>query len=237
MTARGSNGLKLALMLGTVTLAAQAQFPATSLCNTGLTPKDLSPEGCFASTPVYPINPADGGPIVDGNWNLAVPYPSAGATAAAPNPCSLLFRYSPAPVNAPDPAWSLDDQVSQWISPIGGPATPPGWYIYMTKFRVPPAFGDYQHYSLEVHGRYMVDNRVGSVYGANIEPGSLTCGPLATFSSEGSFTSWTQFRVRESVSPSSDGYLFFVVLNESGVPNQDPTGLRVEFETAHFTPY
>ena len=54
---------------------ANAQtIAATSLCNTGPDTRESPPNGCSTSTLIYPINLINGGPIVDGNWELAVPY-------------------------------------------------------------------------------------------------------------------------------------------------------------------
>ena len=83
-------------MLLFATLAtAQTKIPATGLCNTGLTPASPLPKSCTTSTPVIPVNPESGGPSLDGNWQLATPYPSAAYNQPAPNPC-LLPTFGPA---------------------------------------------------------------------------------------------------------------------------------------------
>lgn len=82
------NMLALGLLLSTAA-AAQTQIAATGLCNTGLTPASPLPRGCTTSTPVTPVNPDTGGPSVDGNWQLAMPYPSAPYNQQAPDPCKL----------------------------------------------------------------------------------------------------------------------------------------------------
>ena len=51
-------------------------LPAVGLCNTGLTPASAF-TGCTTSVPVTPLNPETGGSSVDGNWQIASPYPSA----------------------------------------------------------------------------------------------------------------------------------------------------------------
>ena len=94
----------------------QTHIPATGICNTGLTPASPLPAGCTTSTLVTPVNPDTGGTSVDGNWQLATPYPSAGVASQAPNPCSLTF--GPAWVDAPFGNWIAPDAgVSQWITP------------------------------------------------------------------------------------------------------------------------
>jgi hypothetical protein len=70
---------------------ATAQIPW--LCNTGLTLASPLPIRCTTSVPVTPVNPQSGGSSVDGNWQLATPYPSAAYTHQAPNPCFLLARF------------------------------------------------------------------------------------------------------------------------------------------------
>ena len=225
----------LALVLFPTALAAQIR--TAQLCSTGYTPKGPPVGGCLDSVLVYPINPESGGPIVDGNWDLAVPYPTAPYTALAPSPCALESVYRPAPVNAPDPAWyNPDDSLSQWISPIGGTSTPAGWYIYVTKFLVPPPYFDNTNYKLEASGRFMADNQVAAIYVSDAKDGLVTCGPVATYSSNG-FQSWTPFAVSANVVPSSTGYMYFVVLNQYGTPNENPTGLRVEFQSSYFDPF
>lgn len=77
------------------TFADAQTVAATSLCNTGLTAKSVPPKGCTTSTLVTPINPLDGGPFVDGNWELAEPYPSVSFTQRAPDPCSFVSVYRP----------------------------------------------------------------------------------------------------------------------------------------------
>jgi hypothetical protein len=46
------------------------------------------------------------------------------------------------------------------------------------------------------------------------------------------FNTWNSFSFQTAVAPDSNAYLYFVVYNN----NESPTGLRVEFTSAYFTP-
>ena len=218
------------------TFANAQTIPSTSLCNTGLTHKSLPPQGCTTTTLVTPINPIDGGPFVDGNWELAEPYPSVPATQGAPNPCLFDSAYAPVPANAPWPGWyNPDDQLSQWIEPLGGGATPAGWYIYRTGFVVPAAPTGYQ-YIFHIPGQLMVDNSVPAIYLQDFVAGASLCGPVAALTNTG-FQGWTEFKIVVPVVPATRGYLYFVVENDtSSQPTANPTGLRVEFMSPSFVP-
>ena len=213
-------------------------IPARSLCNTGLTPKSLTIEGCNTSTPVTPINPVDGGPIVDGNWDIAVPYPSVPYNQLPPDPCLFASIYLPAPVSAPWSAWyNPDDQLSQWIEPLGGGSTPPGWYIYRTHFAIPLASQGYDRYMLEIPGQLMVDNFMTSIYVQAFKDGASFCAPVATFTNTGGFQNWIPFKVSAPVAPNSLAHLYVVVYNNSGNATGNPTGLRIEFMNPYFIPF
>jgi hypothetical protein len=109
--------LLVSALLLPVAAAAQTTIPATGLCNTGLTPASPLPTGCTASTLVTPVNPGSGGSSVDGNWQLATPYPSGSYIRQAPDPC-LLRKFGPAWVDAPWFNWfNPNDGLSQWITP------------------------------------------------------------------------------------------------------------------------
>ncbi len=225
--------LGLALTLGS---AAYAQIAATTLCSTGRTPKSISAAGCLLTVPVSPVNPVDGGPIVDGNWDLAVPYPSRPAHVPAPNPCSFPTIYSPAPVSAAEPEWfNPNDQISQWIEPLGGGSTPPGWYIYETRFVAPESRGN-AYYRLEIPGQILVDNSVPLVYVRSSVDGVNVCGSVAAFPKTASYSSWTPFHFSTTMDPGTVGYLYAVVYNDTG-SNINPTGLRVEFSDPAFYPF
>ena len=233
----------LALMMSATT-SADAQtmppskgliIPATTLCNTGLTAKSL-PKGCATSTLVTPINPVDGGPIVDGNWYLAEPYPSVPYNQAAPDPCSFASAYGPAPVNAPWFSWyNPNDQLSQWIEPLGGGSDPAGWYIYATGFEIPAAPPGY-HYVVEIAGQVLVDNYAVAIYLSNFVAGKSYCSPVAAFTAaDTGFSNWTQFKVSAPVVPATPGYLYFLTYNApSSSPDENPTGLRVVFTSPYF---
>ncbi len=217
-------------------LTAQ-KIATTQLCNTGRTPKSAPPDACLSTTLVSPINPYVGGPIKDGNWKLATPYPSAPYTDNAPTPCSADFHYEPAPVNKPSTAWyNPADGKSQWISPDGGGTTPPGWYIYATSFIVPGPYEGYENYGFKIIGQFMADDQVSYIYVSDTTGGQIKCGAVAAFASNG-FGSWTPFEAEALVLPDSAGYVYFIVYNATGSPTGNPTGLRVEFQSTYFTPY
>lgn len=192
----------LAAMLLFATLAtAQTKIPATGLCNTGLTPASPLPKSCTTSTPVIPVNPESGGPSLDGNWQLATPYPSAAYNQPAPNPC-LLPTFGPAWVDAPWPNWfNPDDGLSQWITPeVEGPVAAGGWYIYRTAFRVPPKLPNYSGYVLNVSGQGMVDDHSVAIAMENPagQPGSCSLVSQTEFSGD---TAWIPISFSARVSP------------------------------------
>lgn len=219
------------------TFANAQRVPATTLCNTGLAPEIPPPQGCTTSTLVSPINPVDGGPIVDGNWDLAVPYPSVPYTESAPDPCSFATEYSPAPVSTPDSAWYDPlDEISQWIEPLGGGSTPAGWYIYRARFFVPPASSGY-HYIFFVDGVLMADNEAVAIYLEDRAGSTKTCGKVAAFTTMNQQYAWNQFQFAALAAPDADAYLYFVVYNQySSTPTENPTGFRVEFVSPYFVP-
>jgi hypothetical protein len=212
--------------------------PSTAFCSTGYTEKPDSRLGCLNTALVSPINPYRGGPIVDGNWLIATPYPTAAYTAPAPNPCSLVSRYTSVPVNEPWPNWyNPDDGLSQWISPLGGGTTPPGWYVYASYFLVPSALDGYPNYELKMSGQFMADNQMAYIYVADFSAGEVSCGQIEAYPSNG-FSSWTPFTASTPVRPSSVGYVYFIVLNDYSSSNTgNPTGLRVEFQSTYFRAY
>ena len=143
-----------ALLLLTTMAAAQTQIPATGLCNTGLTPASPLPTGCTTSTPVTPVNPETGGASVDGNWQLATPYPSP----PDHDPC-LLPAFGPAWVDAPYPTWlNPDDGLSQYITPLAEVAAE-GWYVYRTTLPIPSG----AKYVLTVAGQTLVDDNLAAI--------------------------------------------------------------------------
>ena len=157
--------------------AAVAQtIPATGLCNTGLTPASPLPTGYTPSTLVTPVNPESGGSSVDGNWQLATPYPSASYTEQAPDACRLE-TFGPAwidapfnPITTPNPNGTNwlnppDDVSSQWITPLViDPSPAGGWYVYRTQFRVPAATSGVKEYILTVSARALIDDLPGGIF-------------------------------------------------------------------------
>ena len=211
---------------------------ATGFCSTGLTAKAAQPQGCLASKLVTPINPTNGGPIVDGNWELAEPFPSAPVTQPAPNPCLFTSSYRPVPVSDPEYYWyNPNDQLSQWIEPNGGSSTPNGWYFYRTRFAVPSAYPGYASYELVLNGQFVADNQVVAIYLEDPAGDSNSCRSVASFTNTSQDSYWNKVKIVVPVSPDSHGYLYFVVLNALGTPGQNPTGLRVEFTSPYLYPY
>jgi len=221
---------------------AQTHIAATGLCNTGLTHGGLLPIGCTKSTLVTPINPESGGTSVDGNWQLATPYPSAPYNHDAPDTC-LLTSFGPAWVDTP-PSYFFnpDDGLSQWITPlVDVPNTAGGWYVYATALRVPPISTGYARYVLTVSGQLMADDQVPAIF--LLSP-SIGCKVVALPSLSpvvGSnfvvHNAWNPFSFVATVAPDTTAYLYFLVYNlEVPAPNQNGTGLRVEFTSGYFTP-
>jgi hypothetical protein len=221
------------LLVWTISQAV-AQIPAVSLCNTGLTPRLLPPASCSSSPLVFPINPPEGGPIVDGNWELATPYPSVPPTQHPPNPCFVTPEYTPVPVNSAIPDWfNPYDGVSQWIGPSGR-NVPPGWFIYRTSFWVPAAQPRSNGYTLRVAGQFMADDWVRFIVIRNQAGPLSTCRLGAVLYPGLQYFSWNAFSATADVLPFTYGYIYFVVYNRSSAPN--PTGLRVSFIGSTFTP-
>ena len=218
--------------------AANAQFQATSICNTGLTRKSIPPVGCLSSTLVTPVNPLPGGPSVDGNWELAVPFPSAGYTDPAPNACSLRSLFVPAWVNAPWYTWyDPADGLSQWISPLGGGDASAGWYVYRTRFQVPPVRPGHGLYLLQIRGQLMSDDNPTSIYLADSKQ-VPACAELANLTEAG-FGNWTPFEAKLTIAPDSFASLYVVVYNQflAAPAHSNPTGLRIEFTSVKLTPF
>jgi hypothetical protein len=225
--------------------SAQTTIPATGLCNTGLTPASPLPNGCTTSTLVTPVNPQSGGTSVDGNWQLATPYPSASWDESAPNPCSRIF--GPAWVDAPEAgAFNPNDGLSQFISPLAdGPNTAGGWYIYRTTLPVPPIVSGSTRYVLTVTGQLLADDEPIATFlenpaGEELSCKLLTLTPLIPLPSQnfGSGGAWNHFRFAGIVRPNSSAYLYFLVYNiqfPSGVSG-NYTDFRVEFASANLTP-
>jgi len=230
------SGALLCCALCLVPGSASAQKIETlQLCNTGRTAKAEPPDGCLKTELVSPINPEGGGPIVDGNWDLAVPYPYGTYYSTPPDPCTQEFGYLPAPVSAvSSTAWlNSDDGRSQWIEPLGGPSNLPGWYVYVTAFAVPVALDGTGEYTLNVSGRFLADDSPDMIYVSSYGLAS-TCGTIGTFSGTSLWAAWTPFQGSATVGGSSIGFLYFVVHNTG--PDLNPTGLRVEFTSTYFTP-
>jgi hypothetical protein len=218
-----------------ITLAAGAQtVPAAGLCNTGLTKASAYPKGCSTSTLVAPVNPETGGTSVDGNWQLATPYPSGEYNEAPPSPCSL--EYGPAWVDQPWFSWfNPDDGLSQYIMPEAiSPTDAGGWFIYRTALPVPPAPAGSTYYILTVNGQTLVDNELVGIFIENPAQYQPSCRPIARPAATG-FTQWTPFTFSAVVVPSSHAYLYFVTYNAPS-DAANPTGMRVEFTSASLAP-
>jgi hypothetical protein len=232
----------VALLLSTAAVA-QTHIPATGLCNTGLTPASPLPTGCTTSTPVTPINPTTGGSSVDGNWQLATPYPSASYSSQTADPCKLT-SFGPAWVDAPPSYWlNPDDGLSQWISPQNDGYSMGGWFIYRTAFPVPPIKPGHDRYLLTVAGNVMGDDVVAAIFLRNpvfgCVPVSLpSLSPIVGSESRFNvYTAWNPFDFAAVATPDTMAYLYFLVYNLQ-MPDGEAngTGFRVEFTSAYFTP-
>lgn len=232
----------LAVLLLSTAATAQTHIPATGLCNTGLTPAGPLPKGCTTSTLVTPVNPQSGGPSVDGNWQLATPYPSAAYNQQAPDPCALT-TFGPAWVDTPTQGWfNPNDGLSQLISPeADGPYTTGGWYIYATTLPVPATSGSYTKYNLTVTGQLMADDVAAAIF---LDNAGIGCRPMAfpslspvIGSNFEGWTAWNPFHFEATVTPSTSARLYFLVYNLEFAPgDQNGTGFRAEFTSAYFTP-
>ena len=227
-------------------LGVAQTIPATGLCNTGLTAASPLPTGCTTSTPVTPVNPQSGGPSVDGNWQLATPYPSAAWNQQAPDPCKLT-TFGPAWVDAPAQGWfDPKDGLSQWITPQSDANTEGGWYVYRTAFAIPPSAS--AKYVLTITGQLMADDELTAIIlGRSLErsaDGRQHCRGLALPSltsvpgDTGAQYAWNNFQFAEAVEPNTSAYLYFVLYN---IPFPDGnsgnyTGFRVQFTSATLTP-
>lgn len=229
-------------LLWSVAAAAQTNsIPATGLCNTGLTPASPLPLGCTTSTPVTPVNPQSGGPSVDGNWQLATPYPSTSYTHQAPNPCKLT-AFGSAWVDTPGNNWfDPNDGLSQWITPeVDDPSTG-GWFIYRTAFPIPAIASGSTKYILSVTGQIMGDNSAVAIYIENPVNDTLTCRPVSLPAPEAGvngygFAAWNPFDFATTLLPDTTAYLYVLVYNQTSSNNGNATGLRVKFTSANLTP-
>ena len=217
---------------------AQSPGPVgiSGLCNTGLTSKKPLPVGCQTSTLITPINPENGGPIVDTNWDLANPYPSAAANQPAPNPCVFTAAYLAPAVSQPYYGWyNPNDGLSQWIEPQdGSEGVSPGWYLYRTSFPIPQAQSGSTLYKLEVTGQFLADDYVSAIYLEDPATNETACHEVAAFTSTGDAGSWQPFHISATVKPDTLAYFYFIVYNANS--NYNPSGLRVEFTSRYLFP-
>jgi hypothetical protein len=169
---------------------------------------------------------------VDGNWQLATPYPSASYTAEAPDPC-LLTTFGPAWVDQPDSDWVPNDSVSQFIMP-DAVTSPAGWYVYRTAIPVPAAEPGATYYILNVAGRILVDDfAIGIFFNDSAAAAGCKTVALPPPASSG-WTSWHPIKFSAPVTPGTIAHLYFVDFNNGTTPN--PTALRAEFTSASFIP-
>jgi hypothetical protein len=233
-----ANILVSALLLSSAAVA-QTHIPATGLCNTGLTPASPLPTGCTTSTPVTPVNPGSGGSSVDGNWQLATPYPSASYTHQAPDPCKLT-TFGSAWIDAPWFNWfNPNDGLSQWITPEVDEPSAGGWFAYRTAFPIPPIASSSTKYFLSVSGQVMGDNSAVAMFLENPASDHRSCRSVAlpaTGAAGGNaFTAWNPFSFATTLEPDTTAYFYVLVYNQES-SNGNATGLRVEFSSAYFTP-
>jgi hypothetical protein len=99
-----------------------------------------------------------------------------------------------------------------------------------------PAPAGTTNYVLTVAGQVVVDNDVLAIVRYGLIGKSPTCKPVSEGTAVGydGWTIWQPFSFSAQVEPGTNNYLYFVVYNDSTVAN--PTGLRVEFTSAYFTP-
>jgi hypothetical protein len=194
---------------------------------------------------VTPLNPESGGTSVDGNWELATPYPSAGYTEEAPDVCSLT-TFGPAWVDTPSSYWLPDsDGLSQWISPyVNFPGTTGGWYIYRTTVPI-PSNSSGEQYLLTVAGRLLADDLPSAVVFQTSSLSPRTCSVVSlpslapvTGSPTAIDETWDHFHFATIVAPGTSAYLYVIVFNVEYAPGVygNGTGLRVEFTSVYFTP-
>ena len=214
--------------LGALTATVNAQI--RGLCNTGQTAANVL--GC-TEVPVT-ANPRGGGPNVDGNWDVAYPYPLP--FEGFHGPCELT-EFEPAWVDTPWFSWLPDSAstASEWITPYDGEnPQAPGWYVYRTAFPVPAVLpSGAAPTSVRVDGQLASDNSTFAIY-LESPAGSASCAfvsgqhfpvnpPGAGF---GDFRQWWPFSFTNAfaIAPGAGAYLYFVVRN-----TDNATGLRVEF--------
>jgi hypothetical protein len=217
--------------------AAFGAAQIVGLCNTGQTSATAS--GCTGV--LVPPNPnASGTPHLDGNWELAYPYPST--LLGDHSPC-LLQIFESATVNTLNPAW-LPNSVSaasEWIMPVGGAyVLPAGWYVYRTKFPVPsvlPSGG--VPTGVTINGQLASDNATFWIYlesPARSASCALVSGQNFPVNPVGGSTyqQWWNFSFTNSlpITPGAPAYLFIVIENGPAVPGGSATGLRVEFSSS-----
>ena len=234
----------LSLSLSLPVAVLSAQIPAAGLCNTGLTAASSLPGvGCTTSVPVTPVNPATGGPSVDGNWQLASPYPSGDYEHQAPDPCTLK-TFGPAWVDSVYSQFNPADGISEWISPLSEQPSVGGWYVYRTAVPTPAASGGGK-YLFTVTGHLLADDQVpviaienpaGDILGCKIVAAPSLTNTPATTTGAVSFK-WDPFEFAKTVKANSELYIYVVVFNVGNPDDsENATHLRVEFTSAYFTP-
>jgi hypothetical protein len=99
----------------------------------------------------------------------------------------------------------------------------PAW-VYATALRVPPISTGYTKYVPTVAGNLMADDQVPAIF--------PVIGTHFVV-----HNAWNPFSFLATVAPDTTAYLYFLVYNlEVAAPNENGTGLRVEFTSAYFTP-
>jgi hypothetical protein len=116
---------------------------------------------------------------------------------------------------------------------VEGPVAAGGWYVYRTAVPIPPGRpGTY--YVLTVAGQVLVDDHLVAIVIEDPAGHPSACKVLATLTDTYD-TAWSTFGFSSPVIPGTHAYLYFVTYNiEQSFGN--PTGLRVEFTSAYFTP-
>jgi hypothetical protein len=140
------------------------------------------------------------------------------AMTSAPAGATLTIQIKTSAGGYPVPPWIGDDSSSAWIGPDSdlNADGPVGAYIYETDFTVSSAG------QITISGRWATDDEGSDILVDGVSTGQVN----------GGYTAFTAFSFTESVSAGTNT-LDFAGYNTIG---DTPTGMRVEFESASFSP-
>jgi hypothetical protein len=215
--------------------AGMATAQVAGLCNTGQTPATVS--GCTGVL-VSPATNAFGTPGLDGNWEVGFPWPN---TLTGDNTPCLQKSFVRTASGPPDGGWLSNgaSAASQWTMPVGGGyVVPAGYYIYRTKFPVPPVLpGGGVPVGVTVNGQLSSDNATYWIY---LESPANSPAACALVSGQqfpvnpvggATDTQWWPFSFTNShpLTTGAEAYLYVIVGNGVTIYNSSAAGLRVEF--------